>query len=130
MVLFMVDTSLSGVFRSGPRPRSAALRYWVISAGPTRPVKCDVVAQTPLRWDCALSALEAVAEPEQHHAQAGATTTVHQLVGHQQELVDVVLWTHDPQVGQQVVGIAADGRVGIDGAHPCRVGTAAHHGHL
>ena len=39
MVLFMVERSLSGVFRSGHRPMSALLRYSAIATRSTRPVK-------------------------------------------------------------------------------------------
>ena len=107
IVLFIVETSLSGFFGSGDRPRSAVdiTARTIVVRHPAG--ELDVVAEPELvaqRDDV----VEAVTAAHQRERDVGAPELVHDVIGRADDDVDAVLRSHHADVGDQVAVAAAE----------------------
>ena len=115
MVLFMVDTSLSGFFGSGDSPTSAVDRICATSSSGARPVNSTWPGQAQLVAQ-RHQLVEAVARADQRERDVVAAELVHHDVGGPHHDVDAVLRPHDADVGGQEPAAAA--QLGVVRAAP------------
>ena len=112
IVLFMVDTSLSGFFGSGDSPASAVDMMRPTSSSGARPVN----STCPARFSSsrrATSSSKQSPEPIRVKAMSVAAELVHHDVGGAHHDVDAVLRAHHADVGGQEPAPAAQFGIGL-----------------
>ena len=131
MVLFIVDTSLSGFFGSGREPdicsgEDTSHQFVGCPAG-----EFDMVRKPQLVAELRGALRSSRPLPDQGESDVCATETVDDLVGGPDHDVDSVLGPHDADVGGEERRPSAEGRPPASPARrPLGVGTGPHDGHV
>ena len=112
IVLFIVDTSLSGFFGSGDRPTSAVGQDAHDELVRRPPGELHVARQAELVAQ-RHQVVEAVPGTDQREGDVVAAELVHHDVGGPHHDVDAVLRAHDADVGDEVPAAAAQLGVGL-----------------